>query len=87
MRHGVRAAPARRPERDDRGARASASAAPRELSRQTLAEVIEPRVEELFSLVQQVLRESGFEELKIRGLNAAAGRFGWTAAAGFAKFQ
>src|SRR5947207_10377376 len=35
----------------------------RSLSRQTLAEVIEPRVEELYSLVQQVLRESGFEEL------------------------
>src|SRR3989337_2125416 len=37
--------------------------APRMMSRQTLAEVIEPRAEELFSLVQQVLRESGFEEL------------------------
>src|SRR5207245_9112687 len=37
--------------------------APRSMSRQTLAEVIEPRVEELYSLVQQVLRESGFEEL------------------------
>src|SRR5262249_38198588 len=35
---------------------------PRSMSRQTLAEVIEPRAEELFSLVQQVLRESGFEE-------------------------
>src|SRR5512134_4028399 len=35
---------------------------PRELSRQTLAEVIEPRVEELYSLVQKVLRESGYEE-------------------------
>src|SRR5205807_7960279 len=35
--------------------------APRSMSRQTLAELMEPRVEELFSLVQQVLRESGFE--------------------------
>src|SRR6266403_4833773 len=41
--------------------------APRSMSRQTLAEVIEPRVEELFSLVQQVLRESGFEELLSSG--------------------
>lgn len=32
---------------------------PRTLSRQALAAVIEPRVEELFSLVQQVVRESG----------------------------
>ncbi len=36
---------------------------PRTLSRQALAAVIEPRVEELFSLVQQVVRESGYEEL------------------------
>src|SRR5204862_127750 len=42
--------------------------APRSMSRQTLAEVIEPRVEELFSLVQQVLRESGFEELLSSGV-------------------
>src|SRR6188508_1054302 len=36
---------------------------PRELSRQTLAEVIEPRVEELYSLIQRELRSSGLEEL------------------------
>ncbi|MEG0820154.1 MAG: cell division protein FtsA [Burkholderiaceae bacterium] len=35
---------------------------PRMLSRQALAAVIEPRVEELFSLVQRAIRESGFEE-------------------------
>ena len=35
---------------------------PRMLSRQALAGVIEPRVEEIFSLVLQVIRESGFEE-------------------------
>ncbi|MHB9051122.1 MAG: cell division protein FtsA, partial [Thiomonas delicata] len=35
---------------------------PRMLSRQALAGVIEPRVEEIFSLVQQVVRDSGFEE-------------------------
>ncbi len=36
---------------------------PRRLSRPTLAEVIEPRVEELFELVRGELRRSGFEEL------------------------
>jgi len=39
---------------------------PRMLSRQTLAEVIEPRVEELYSLIQQALRDSGYEELLSR---------------------
>ena len=47
--------------------------APRTLSRQTLAEVIEPRVEELYSLVQQVLRESGFEELLSSGIVLTGG--------------
>jgi cell division protein FtsA len=47
--------------------------APRAMSRQTLAEVIEPRVEELFSLVQQVLRESGFEELLSSGIVLTGG--------------
>jgi cell division protein FtsA len=47
--------------------------APRQLSRQTLAEVIEPRVEELFSLVQQALRESGFEELLSSGVVLTGG--------------
>jgi cell division protein FtsA len=47
--------------------------APRSMSRQTLAEVIEPRVEELFSLVQQVLRESGFEELLSSGIVLTGG--------------
>jgi cell division protein FtsA len=46
---------------------------PRVMSRQTLAEVIEPRVEELFSLVQQVLRESGFEELLSSGVVLTGG--------------
>jgi hypothetical protein len=40
---------------------------PRELSRKTLAEVIEPRVEELYSLVQAELRRSGYEELLSSG--------------------
>jgi len=41
---------------------------PRMLSRQTLAEVIEPRVEELYSLVQAELRRSGFEDLLSSGI-------------------
>ncbi len=41
---------------------------PRTLSRQALAAVIEPRVEELFSLVHQVVRESGYEELLSSGV-------------------
>jgi cell division protein FtsA len=45
----------------------------RAMSRQTLAEVIEPRVEELYSLVQQVLRESGYEELLSSGLVLTGG--------------
>src|SRR5262245_57758797 len=47
--------------------------APRAMSRQTLAEVIEPRAEELYSLVQQVLRESGFEELLSSGVVLTGG--------------
>ncbi len=47
--------------------------APRQLSRQTLAEVIEPRVEELYSLVQQVLRQSGYEELLSSGIVLTGG--------------
>jgi cell division protein FtsA len=47
--------------------------APRSMSRQTLAEVIEPRVEELFTLVQQTLRESGFEELLSSGVVLTGG--------------
>jgi cell division protein FtsA len=47
--------------------------APRVMSRQTLAEVIEPRAEELFSLVQKVLRESGYEELLSSGIVLTGG--------------
>ena len=46
---------------------------PRELSRQTLAEVIEPRVEELYSLVQRELRSSGLEELLSSGIVVTGG--------------
>jgi cell division protein FtsA len=46
---------------------------PRSLSRQALAAVIEPRVEELFSLVQQAIRESGYEELLSSGVVITGG--------------
>jgi cell division protein FtsA len=46
---------------------------PRSLSRQALAAVIEPRVEELFSLVHQEIRESGFEELLSSGIVLTGG--------------
>ena len=45
----------------------------RQLSRQTLAEVIEPRVEELYLLVQKELRRSGFEELLSSGIVITGG--------------
>jgi len=47
--------------------------APRMLSRQALAGVIEPRVEEIFSLVHQVIRDSGFEERLSSGIVLAGG--------------
>jgi cell division protein FtsA len=46
---------------------------PRKLSRQTLAEVIEPRVEELYSLIQAELRRSGYEELLSSGIVITGG--------------
>ena len=45
----------------------------RMLSRQTLAEVIEPRVEELYSLVQTEIRRSGFEDLLSSGIVITGG--------------
>ena len=47
--------------------------APRMLSRQALAGVIEPRVEEIFQLVHQVLRDSGFEEMLSSGIVLTGG--------------
>ena len=47
--------------------------APRTLSRQALAAVIEPRIEELFSFVHQVIRESGYEELLSSGVVLTGG--------------
>ena len=46
---------------------------PRALSRQALAAVIEPRVEELFALVHEVVRESGFEEVLSSGIVITGG--------------
>lgn len=45
----------------------------RALSRQTLAEVIEPRVEELYLLIQAELRRSGFEQLLSSGIVITGG--------------
>ncbi len=47
--------------------------AARQISRQTLAEVIEPRVEELYSLVQRELRSCGLEDLLSSGIVLTGG--------------
>lgn len=46
---------------------------PRQLARQTLAEVVEPRYEELLMLVQGELRRSGFEEMLAAGIVLTGG--------------
>ena len=46
---------------------------PRRLARQTLAEVVEPRYEELMTLVQAELRRSGFEDLVAAGMVLTGG--------------
>jgi len=46
---------------------------PRRLARQTLAEVVEPRYEELFTLVQAELRRSGYENLIAAGIVLTGG--------------
>jgi len=46
---------------------------PRRLARQTLAEVVEPRYEELLTLVQAELRRSGFEDLVAAGIVLTGG--------------
>jgi len=46
---------------------------PRMLSRQALGAVIEPRVEEIYSLVHQVIRDSGYEELLGSGIVITGG--------------
>ena len=47
--------------------------APRKLSRPMLAEVIEPRIEELFQFVQSEVRRSGFEEMISSGFVITGG--------------
>ncbi len=47
--------------------------APRLLSRQSLAAVIEPRVEELFTLAHKVIRDSGYEEMLSSGIVLTGG--------------
>jgi len=47
--------------------------ASRRLARQTLAEVVEPRYEELFTLVQAELRRSGYEDMIAAGVVLTGG--------------
>ena len=46
---------------------------PRMLSRQALAGVIEPRIDEIYQLVQRVIRESGYEEVLGSGIVITGG--------------
>jgi cell division protein FtsA len=46
---------------------------PRRLARQVLAEVVQPRYEELFSLIQSELRRSGYEDLVPAGVVLTGG--------------
>ncbi len=46
---------------------------PKELSRQALAEVVEPRYDELFTFVQAELRRSGYEDLIAAGIVLTGG--------------
>ena len=45
----------------------------RRLARQTLAEIVEPRYEELFGLVRDELRRSGFEDIIVAGVVLTGG--------------
>ena len=47
--------------------------APRELSRQALADVVEPRYDELFHLIQAELRHSGFADVLAAGIVLTGG--------------
>jgi cell division protein FtsA len=47
--------------------------APRELSRQSLADVVEPRYDELFHLIQAEIRHSGYADLLAAGLVLTGG--------------
>ena len=45
----------------------------RSLSRASLAQIIEPRIEELYSLIAEIVRDSGFEELVSSGIVMTGG--------------
>jgi cell division protein FtsA len=47
--------------------------APRELSRQALADVVEPRYDELFHLIQAEIRHSGYIDMLAAGLVLTGG--------------
>lgn len=47
--------------------------APRSLSRQILSEIIEPRVEELFGMVLQRLKKTGYEDMIVSGVVLTGG--------------
>jgi cell division protein FtsA len=46
---------------------------PRNLSRQILCEIIEPRIEELFGMVQQRLKKTGYEDMCASGIVLTGG--------------
>ncbi len=46
---------------------------PRLLSRQILCEIIEPRVEELFGMIQQRLKKTGYEDMCASGIVLTGG--------------
>ncbi|HPQ80486.1 MAG TPA: cell division protein FtsA [bacterium] len=46
---------------------------PRVLSRQILAEILEPRMEEIYSLVQQEIKRSGYEDMVAAGIVLTGG--------------
>ena len=46
---------------------------PRVLSRQILAEIIEPRMEEIFTLIQQEIIRSGYEDMIAAGIVLTGG--------------
>src|SRR3546814_2176148 len=45
----------------------------RQVKRQALGAVVEPRIEELFTFVQQIVRESGYEDLLASGVVLTGG--------------
>ena len=52
---------------------------PRTLSARILTEIIEPRVEEMFTLVQQEVQRTGYEDLTASGVVITGGQLCWRA--------